>query len=431
MSRRTPKLAWMLLLAAALPLSSVSAKTWTVYPDGSGDVASIQAGINAAQDGDVVLAMPGIYYESLDFLGKKVYVLGSGPENTVLNAAGQGKAAVTFANSETEASILEAFTITGGMGQLDAGARYGAGVYILGSSPTVRNNHFMNNMMVGAEPSYGGGIYCAAVAGAPASPVISGNVFEENQVNTGGGAIAIGNNAAPVITQNTMARNEAGQGGALWFEGASAAPRVEQNTFNSNLASTLGGALYGRNVAQAVLISRNVFVSNVARGMQQDGGGAIYLEQLSAIDVSGNTMLKNRVQGPDAGWGGSLVLVDCSGGSVEQNLICFASSGGALRCTASGLSIRNNLVWDNAGDESAGDCADWVGTDGNVNEDPQLCGMDSGDYRPSSASPCLHNPAGPLGAYSDPGCGPVPTRAVTWGSLKARFDSVSLKAKTR
>ena len=228
-----------------------------------------------------------------------------------------------------------------------------------------------------------------------------------------------------------MARNEALQGGAVWFDGASAAPRVEQNTFDSNLAYAVGGGLYGHNVAQTVLLSRNVFVSNVARGTEQNGGGAVYLEALSAITVSGNTMLKNREQGPDTGWGGSLVLVDCSGGSVEQNLICFASSGGAIRCTTSGLSIRNNLVWDNAGDESAGDCANWVGTDGNVNEDPQLCGMDNGDYRPSSASPCFHNPAGPLGAFSDPGCGPVATRQITWGSLKARFDSVSLKATTR
>jgi len=422
---------WMLLLSAALPVSSAMAKTWTVYSDGSGDLATLQAAIEAAQDGDVVLAMPGIYYERLDFLGKEIHVLGSGPEVTVLNAAGKDNAAVTFENGESEASILEGFTITGGTGRLDNGARYGAGAYILGSSPTLRNNRFANNMMVGAEASYGGGVYCAAASGALSSPVISGNVFEENQVRTAGGAIAVGNNAAPLITQNALKRNEASQGGALWYDGSEAAPRIEQNTFDSNLAVNLGGGLYGKNAAQSVVISRNVFVSNVARTADQDGGGAIYLEQNTNVLVSGNTLVKNRVQGSDVSLGGNLVLVACSGGSVEKNLICFSSSGGAIRCSQSGLSIRDNLVWDNAGDESAGDCANWVGTDGNLSADPQLCGMDNGDYRPSSASPCLHNPNGPLGAFSDAGCGPVATRQITWGSLKARYDSVSLKATSR
>jgi len=431
MSRPTPKLSWMLALAASLSVSSASAKTWTVYPDGSGDVASIQAGINVAQDGDIVLAMPGIYYESLNFMGKKIQVLGSGAMASVVNAAGLGGPAVTFENGETEASILEGFAITGGMGRLDNGSRYGAGAYILGSSPTVRNNTFMNNMMVGTEASYGGGIYCASNTDVSAAPIITGNDFQENQVNTGGGGIAIGNHAAPVIKQNAFQRNEALQGGGLWFDGAAAAPDIEQNTFESNLASSVGGGLCGRNAAQLVLISRNVFVSNVARGSEQNGGGAVFLEQNSAIKVTGNTMVKNRVQGPDMGWGGSIVLVDCSGSAVERNLICFSPSGGAIRCTGVGHSISNNLVWMNAGDESAGDCANWVGVDGNVSEDPELCGMDSGDYRPSSGSPCLVNPSGPLGAFSDAGCGPVEVRTVTWGSLKAKYDSVSLKAKTR
>ena len=431
MARRIPQIAWMLPLAASLSITSASAKTWTVYPDGSGDVANIQAGINAAQDGDVVLAMPGIYYERLDFMGKTILVIGSGVETTVLNAAGQNGPAVTFQNGETEASILEAFTITGGAGQLDNGSRYGAGAYILGASPTVRNNRFANNMMVGAEASYGGGIYCASSSGTPALPSITDNVFEENMVNTGGGAIAIGQNAAPVISQNVLRHNEAAQGGALWFDGSTAAPKIQENTFDGNLASGVGGGLYGKNSAQTVLISRNVFVSNVARTVEQNGGGAIYLELSTAVEVKGNTLVKNRVQGPDAGWGGNVVLVECSGGAVEQNLICFSASGGAIRCTGSGLSIRNNLVWQNAGDESAGDCADWVGADGNVNEDPELCGMDNGDFRPSSGSPCLINPAGPLGAFSDPGCGPVAVKTATWGSLKARFDSVSHKPRTQ
>ncbi len=430
MARRIPQLIWMLPVAASVSVASASAKTWTVYPDGSGDAASIQAGIVAAQDGDIVLAMPGTYYERLDFQGKKIQVLGSGAETTLLNAVGKNGPAVTFQNGETEASILEGFTITGGIGRLDNGSRYGAGAYILGASPTVRHNNFLHNLMIGAESSYGAGIYCAAADGKWAAPYIADNRFEQNETNAGGGAIAIGNNAAPFIMQNDFHQNMASQGGALWLDGNSASARIEQNTFDSNVASGLGGALYGKNAAQSVQISRNVFASNLARGADQNGGAAMYLEGNTAIHVNSNTLVKNRVQGPNAEWGGNVVVVDCSG-SIEQNLICFSLSGGAIRCSGTGLSIRNNLVWQNAGDESTGDCANWVGTDGNVSEDPQLCGMDSGDFRPASGSPALLNPSGPLGAYPDPGCGVVAVKASTWGSLKARFDSVSLKAKTR
>jgi parallel beta helix pectate lyase-like protein len=423
MARPTPRWSLWMALGALLTLVSLAeAKTWTVFPDGSGAVPTLQAGIAAAADGDIVLAMPGIYYENLDFMGKRIQVLGSGAETTVLNAAGRGTSAVTFAHGETGDAILEGFTITGGAGTLQNGVRYGGGVFIQDASPTVRNNRVVGNLMVGSEPAYGGGIYCGTGAAQAASPVIENNVFEENIVNAGGGGVAIGDYASPSLRLCGLSRNEAAQGGAIWFAGAHANPSIDQNTIESNLAETLGGGLYGSDAANAVLVSGNLFASNVARGAEMNGGGAIYLERASS-ELRGNTLVRNREQGPDLEWGGSLVLNACMNVVVEKNLFAFSESGGAIRCAASSLSIRNNLIWQNAGDEAVGDCANWWETDGNVSENPELCGMDSGDYRPASGSPALLHPAGPVGAYSDPGCGPVSTQEITWGGLKARYAS--------
>jgi hypothetical protein len=39
----------------------------------------------------------------------------------------------------------------------------------------------------------------------------------------------------------------------------------------------------------------------------------------------------------------------------------------------------------------------------------------------AEGSPALTHPAGPLGAFPDPGCGPVLVEETTWGRIKMEF----------
>jgi hypothetical protein len=109
---------------------------------------SIQVAIIAAYDGDEVLVAPGTYGETIDFLGKAVTVRTTGGA-LVTTIDGQGNGPVVQATShEKPDSILDGFTITGGV------ASHGAGMRIDDSEPTVRNCSFAYN----AATDAGGGM---------------------------------------------------------------------------------------------------------------------------------------------------------------------------------------------------------------------------------------------------------------------------------
>ena len=80
-----------------------------------GDYPTIQAAIDAAVDGDVVVVAAGTYNEAIDFLGKAITVYGTdGPDVTIIDATGLNSSVVKCVNFEGLDTVLRNFTITGG-----------------------------------------------------------------------------------------------------------------------------------------------------------------------------------------------------------------------------------------------------------------------------------------------------------------------------
>ena len=118
-----------------------------------GDHSTIQAGIDAASNGDTVSVADGTYVglgnKDLDFNGKAITVKSdNGPENCVIDCEDNGRG-FHFHSGETQSSVLSGFTITNGQ------ADYGGGINCSSSSPTI-----LNCRIIGNTAKFGGGLFC-------------------------------------------------------------------------------------------------------------------------------------------------------------------------------------------------------------------------------------------------------------------------------
>jgi hypothetical protein len=231
--------------AAAFLVASVAP---AVSPAGTIQVnpgESIQAAIDVAGDGDVIMVGAGTFGENINFNGKAIAVVGAGP-SSILRGTGTGPV-VTFASGEGGDSVLDSFLITGGS------ADRGGGVYIDGASPTVLRNVIFNNQ----AREQGSGVYLRL-----SNAALYNNLVVYNRTGSGDPHSIEIVGSGPRIINNTVAR---GDSNGLIVRGAS--PVVIMNNVISYNGLRVNGDRRGRGICdfsvnQVAVIQYNVFHGN-------------------------------------------------------------------------------------------------------------------------------------------------------------------------
>ncbi len=351
------------------------------------DQPTIQAGIDAAINGDIVLVAPATYTgagnRNLDFGGKAITLRSeSGPELTIIDCESQGRG-LWFHIGETAAAVVEGFTITRGLADT------------------------------------GGGLLAT---GAATSPTILRCVFTTNVAfDIGGGALFIAG-GAPQFTECVFAANDAshGAGGAAYCE--SATPAFNGCRFTGNHATFMGGAISATQSNPTFLDCIFAGNSTLAYGGAILGVGSAPM--LDHCTLYGNSALFN-------GGGGGLSLDEASTATISNTIIAFSTDGEAVNCRdGSSATLSCCDAFGNADGDWTSCLAGQQGQNGNLAADPLFCDAPGGDFTLNAASPCqpANSPGncGLIGALPV-ACGTVavpdpaaePLTPSTWGAIKA------------
>ena len=246
--------------------ATVHAKIIYVDDDGPADFSNIQAAIDDANDGDIIIVNPGTYTgdgnRDIDFKGKAITVRSTDPNDpnivaaTIIDCEGSDEdnhRGFYFRSGEDENSILEGLTITNGFHST------GAGICCLGSSPTIRNNIITGNE-IGFDEDGGAGIGCWYGA----SPIITNNIISDNicAPGGGGGGIRCFDWCSPTITNCTISRNSP-QGINIHNSN----PTISNCTFEGNLGGGVSSSYF----------SSSIFINCTFIGNSSKSGGGMHV----------------------------------------------------------------------------------------------------------------------------------------------------------
>jgi hypothetical protein len=397
------------LICCSLSASVSVATTWLVDQSGGGDFTCIQEAIDYASSGDEIIVNPGIYEECLNYSGKDLHAhSAAGPDSTTIDATYVGGSCVTFAGGETEAAILEGFTVTHGDGT-DAeglGTRVGGGIYCYQSWPTIRNCWFIDNIanngaaiyMREGNPEVANCVfrdnlaegYGSGISVVDATPFIHHCLFEDNTALTGDGTIHLTETA--VIEDCIFRNNTARQGAGVNIGHESASSKIVRCIFEGNRATGVHGGAVRSHEASPV-ITYCLFVDNWAAA---DGGAIVALDGGTPL-IAQCTFYRN---GADR-YGGNIAVWNGSAPRIINTIIADALNAEGVFAYCADPVFECCDAWNNAGGNYVG-VDDPTGINGNISADPMFCNPANSDFTLHRLSPCAaenHPECGLIGAY--------------------------------
>lgn len=424
-----------------------NATTILIKPDGTGDVADIQTGLDVANEGDTLLLADGVFQgkgnRNLDCHGSAVTVMSaaSNPLACVIDCQQAGRGLI-FDSGELRSCMVQEITIRNASAPL---FENGGAIFCDGASPTLQNC-IIELSNGGPE---GGGAYCTGGA----TPRFDGCVFRDNYADLGGGVCCRHSNVE--FRECVFDENAAmWEGGGIYSDNSTVL--LSDVLFSANHGDVPDIDFYGAAIAtvQSTLEATSCeFIDNVALGC---GAVAINAETLASFDDC--VFHANVGGGYFASYFGTLV---CDGGSVATLTSCviagnlggvycqsagthvmcescaivgnYAAKGGGVRLrAASAFECTHTIIWDNCASESGDElfvasnsvaalecsCIDTTGigplqdigevmfSESMVYDDPFLCeppncfGVPSAQdsYGIYDNSPCMHPVCGTIGA---------------------------------
>jgi hypothetical protein len=373
------------------------------------DVPTIQAGIDSASYGNIVLVEDGTYLENINFKGKAITVashfLTDGDTNHINNTIIDGSqpnnpdsgSVVLFVSGEDTNSVLTGFTITGGSGTVNSSLNYrgGGGIYCYNSGSRLESNKIINNSVdftiealgggiavdashevdviirenkisgntvTGVDGAYGGGVEFMNTSGEITGNIVSYNNCESSASQANSGGLGFWSNSTDTpfvviknnrITHNTASGTDSGNlsGGATGGVGVFGCyARIQQNEISYNVISGTGDA-FGAGVGcgdihDNLIIDNNYIAFNTIE--QGDGwGGGLCIYRASAIVVKNKIMSNNATSFGSLSRGGGIWVRGNSTVNIINNTILFneATYGGGIATKNSTTTIKNSILW--------------------------------------------------------------------------------------
>ena len=348
---------------------------------------SIQTAITSAAGGDTISVAPGLYNESIDFLGRDLNVVSSAGAATTVIDGGMLETVVTFANGETSLARLTGFSIRRGLSTFSLPNPDAGGILVAGNASPVVSSCIIESNQGGFDGA--GGIHVASGA-----PIFEDCIIRQNASNTqlplanqglGGGVGVTG--GQPVFRRCRISQNLGGNGLGLGGPGGVSVELGDPRFERCLIAGNTGGTV----------------------SLPFNRGGAGGVTVIVGTIAMENCIVEGNTGGPpfafaSAGAGG--VEIGFPGSTLDHCTITgnTGAGGGLLAAPISTFVVTSCIVWGNTDPNGSPSeiispfssivvqfCdvrGGFTGT-GNIALDPQFVSPATSDFRLAPTSPCV------------------------------------------